>query len=60
VHATLHRALKDAVRWSKIPRNPVDAADPPRALGFDREMKVWTAKDLKAFLGAERESVWGS
>lgn len=56
VHATLHRALKDAVRWSKIPRNPVDTADPPRAVGFDREMKVWTAKDLKAFLGAERES----
>ena len=56
VHATLHRALKDAVRWSKIPRNPVDSADPPRALGFDREMKVWTATDLKAFLGAERES----
>jgi integrase len=55
VHATLHRALKDAVRWSKIPRNPVDAADPPRAVGFDREMKVWTAKDLKAFLVAERD-----
>jgi integrase len=56
VHATLHRALKDAVRWSRLPRNPVDAADPPRALGFDREMKVWTAKDLKSFLVAERES----
>jgi len=55
VHATLHRALKDAVRWSKIPRNPVDAADPPRAVGFDREMKVWTAKDLKTFLVAERD-----
>jgi integrase len=56
VHATLHRALKDAVRWSKLLRNPVDSADPPRALGFDREMKVWTAAQLRTFLAAERES----
>ena len=56
VHATLHRALKDAVRWSKLLRNPVDSADPPRAQGFDREMKVWTAAQLRTFLAAERES----
>jgi integrase len=56
VHATLHRALRDAVRWNKLLRNPVDSADPPRAAGFDREMKVWTAPDLKAFLTSERES----
>jgi integrase len=56
VHATLHRALKDAVRWSRLPRNPVDSADPPRAIGFDREVKVWTATDLKGFLTSERES----
>ena len=30
VHATLHRALKDAVRWQRLAVNPVDAADPPR------------------------------
>ena len=56
VHATLHRALRDAVRWSRLPRNPVDAADPPRHLGFYREMKVWTAAQLRTFLAAERES----
>jgi Phage integrase, N-terminal SAM-like domain len=28
VHATLHRALKDAVRWQRLSVNPVDAADP--------------------------------
>jgi integrase len=55
VHATLHRAFRDAVRWSKIPRNPVDAADPPRAVGFDREMKVWSATELRAFLAKERD-----
>jgi integrase len=56
VHATLHRALKDAVRWSKLPRNPVDSADPPRAVGFDREMKVWTATEVRTFLVSERDS----
>ena len=56
VHATLHRALKDAVRWGKIARNPVDGADPPRALGFDREMTVWSAGHLKTFLASQREA----
>ena len=28
VHATLHRALKDAVKWNRLIKNPVDAADP--------------------------------
>jgi integrase len=56
VHATLHRALRDAVRWNKLLRNPVDSADPPRAVGFDREMKVWTAPVLKAFLTSEQDS----
>jgi integrase len=30
VHTTLHRALKQAVRWGLVPRNAVAAADPPR------------------------------
>ena len=30
VHATLHRALRDAVRWNRLSVNPADAADPPR------------------------------
>ena len=30
VHAVLHRALKDAVRWGWLARNPADLADPPR------------------------------
>ena len=57
IHATLHRALKDAVRWNQIPRSPAEAADPPRAAcGADHEMKVWSLKELKTFLAQERES----
>src|SRR5660398_214128 len=38
IHATLHRALKDAVRWNRLQKNPVDAADPPRLQAADAEM----------------------
>ena len=30
VHATLHKALKQAVRWLLVPRNVAEAATPPR------------------------------
>ncbi len=29
-HAVLHRALRDAVRWGRLVRNPADMADPRR------------------------------
>jgi integrase len=56
VHATLHRALKDAVRWNRLMKNPVDSADPPRLAAADAEMKVWSATELKTFLAAQRET----
>jgi integrase len=31
VHTTLHRALKQAVRWGLVPRNVAAAVHPPRA-----------------------------
>jgi integrase len=51
VHATLHRALNDAVRWDRLFRNPCDAADPPR-LGADLGEKThaWTNLELRKFL----------
>jgi integrase len=56
VHATLHRALKDAVRWERITRNPIEAADPPRIRGDGtRELKTWSAEQLKAFLNSTRD-----
>jgi len=53
VHACLHKACKDAVRWGHISRNPLDAADPPRKKGDGtKEMRTWTKEQLRAFLGA--------
>ncbi len=55
VHVCLHRALRDAVRWGRLFRNPVDAADPPRVAGpGSREMKTWSAAQVRAFLRPPR------
>ena len=51
VHACLHKACKDAVRWGHISRNPLDGADPPRKQGDGtKEMRSWTGEQLRAFL----------
>ena len=51
VHATLHRALNDAVRWDRLSRNPCDAADPPRLRGTEEERtRAWTNLELRSFL----------
>ena len=47
-HGVLHRALKDAVRWGRLVRNPADKADPPRA--ERSRAQAWTAKELARFL----------
>ena len=48
----LHRALKDAVRWGRLTRNPSDAADPPRnvAATSRSELRTWTSTELASFL----------
>lgn len=51
IHATLHKALADALRKDKIGRNPAQAVDPPdRKSGTVRHMTTWTAQELHAFL----------
>lgn len=52
-HAVLHRACRDAVRWGRIPRNPVAAADPPAA--GETGASAWTAKELARFLEHVRD-----
>ena len=51
VHAVLHWACHDAVRWGRLTVNPVDAADPPRASAEHPDrLPVWSAEQLVAFL----------
>jgi len=47
-HAVLRRALRDAVRWGRLIRNPADMADPPAAART--RVQSWTAKELGRFL----------
>ena len=51
VHAVLHRACHDAVRWGRLSVNPVAGADPPKASAEHHDrLPVWTAEQLSAFL----------
>lgn len=52
IHATLRRALRDAVRWGLVQRNVAALADPPCVQRHSHEMKVWTREQLRTFLGA--------
>lgn len=50
IHAILHSALDDAVRWRRIPLNPADQANPPSArLAKSPEMRVWNGAQLRRF-----------
>jgi len=51
VHATLHLALSDAVRWNALARNPADQADAP-GNDDDREMATWDPTELRSFLAS--------
>lgn len=53
VHAILHRALKDAVRWGKIARNVADLADPPKQRPVEKE--TWNLSQVRTFLEATRD-----
>jgi integrase len=55
IHATLHRALKDAVRWQRLALNPVDAADPPRGASKQRDLPAWNSEQLAGFLAHVRD-----
>jgi integrase len=56
IHTILHRALKDAVRWGRLARNPADAADPPRGGQKSDGVQAWDAATLRTFLTKSRES----
>ncbi|MFI7588346.1 Arm DNA-binding domain-containing protein [Spongisporangium articulatum] len=48
VHVMLRRALRDAVKWGYLPRNPAEDAEPPA--GHGRKRTVWTAEQLRTFV----------
>ena len=54
VHTIIHRALKDAVRWGRLARNPADAADPPRSGQKSDGIQSWDAPTMRRFLDASR------
>lgn len=49
IHTTIHRALRDAQRWGKLPRNPAALADPPKVKASEA-MTVWTSEQVQTFL----------
>lgn len=53
VHVMLRRALRDAVKWGYLSRNPAEDAEPPAAHG--RKRKVWTAEQLRTFVEYVRD-----
>jgi integrase len=53
IHATLHKALKQAVRWSLILRNVAEAVTSPRPA--KKEIQPLTSEQLKALLTAARD-----
>jgi integrase len=48
VHATIRKALNDAVRWGLLVRNPAQHAAPPTPRRG--ELRTWTADELRRFL----------
>jgi integrase len=50
IHATLYKALKQAVKWSLLPRNVADSVDPPKAPR--REIKPLNEEQVKRLLKA--------
>jgi integrase len=56
VHTILHRALRDAVRWGRLARNPTDAADPPRIAQKPDGFHAWDARTRRSFVDASQLS----
>jgi integrase len=52
VHATIRKALNDAVRWGLLVRNPAQHAAGPRPRRT--ELRTWTADELRGFLASVR------
>jgi integrase len=56
-HQILHAALRQAVRWQLLIRNPADAVEPPRA--SRRELQMVTPAQARAVMAAADETSIG-
>jgi len=60
IHAVLHHALDDAVKWGLLARNVIDAVEPPKKAR--NEMHVWNveqvARVLRAAADDPLEALW--
>jgi integrase len=56
VHAVLHTALEQAVKWRLLAHNPATHVDPPR--NQRREIRVLGAEELGHFLACARDDRW--
>jgi integrase len=54
IHATLHKALKQAVRWTLVPRNVAEVVNPPKPI--KKEIEPLTAEQAKKLLKTAKES----
>lgn len=54
VHAVLNKALKDAVRWDRLPRNVCAFAQAPRAPRASEGHVTWTGDEVARFLSEVR------
>lgn len=52
IHAVLHRALKQALRWGLVPRNVAQAVDIPKLV--NEEVEALSPEEARAFLKAAR------
>ena len=59
IHAVLHKALGDAVRWGRTVRNVASVARPP-ATGSGRQLAIWTADQLGQFVEAAEPHPFGA
>jgi len=55
-HALLHRALKNAMEWGLIMRNPADAAHPPQSR--PAEINIMSEGEIQTFLEAARQTAY--
>jgi integrase len=58
LHAVIHRALKQALRWDLVPRNVSEAVDPPKAQR--KEIRPLTPAQVRTLLRTAEEDRLGA